>query len=164
MTTKTEPKKGSRAVAGADLANRLGSDHQQLDSLVLDVQAGLQGGDLAAAQRDFAVLDRRLRTHMHVEDELLFPAFEERTGMQSEGPTVTLRREHAEILRRMVKMEELLRSDPREALREIVALRALHQDHSTREERVIYPTCDRLLGAVARKDVLKGLNPAEEEA
>ena len=71
------------------------------------------------------------------------------------GPTEVMRMEH-------IEMRDLLdalgaaqpRIDPEGCRAELEHLRALLQEHNVKEEAVLYPACDQLLGA--RGELLAG--------
>lgn len=96
--------------------------------------------------------------HIHLEEELLFTPFEEGSGLKEQGPTVLLRREHREILRRLDALAATLESDAGgDARSDVRALLALLDDHRRRESAALFPTCDRLLDGDARATALREL-------
>jgi hemerythrin-like domain-containing protein len=133
-------------------------DHRRVAEALTLVIGAVESGDTAVAVRAFSALSRQIRRHILVEDRHLIPIFEERTGMH-DGPTLTLRREHREIERRLdVLAAALPRAAEAEAnLGHVRALRALLEDHGQREETTLYPTCERLLDASERRRTLRAL-------
>jgi uncharacterized protein (DUF2249 family) len=122
-------------------------DHDRLDQLDRSVFEARKAGDYAAAGSAFAEFELGLRRHIRFEEEILFPEFEERTGLPPHGgPTGVMRAEHREI-------EAIL-----EGLRGAVtapgpAAETLHDDlmrvlgwHNEKEEGVLYPGVDKLMG------------------
>ncbi len=75
----------------------LQADHRRIDGLWEEYQEGLRSGNFDKAQNRFAEFALGLRRHIRMEEDVLFPAFEERSGMQGRGPTVVMRSEHQEI-------------------------------------------------------------------
>ena len=123
-------------------------DHDRLEALESAAFLARSAGDLQAAFDLFAEFALGLRRHIGFEENLLFPAFEARTGMSATaGPTAVMRAEHREI----ETLLEQIASGIGDAAGEVDVLRAnLHAvlgDHNVKEEQVLYPSSDQLLGA-----------------
>lgn len=127
-----------------NVAGYLSADHRRLDAIVLEVQRAATGApaDAAAAFGRFAEgLDR----HIRAEEEVLFPAFEDATGMLA-GPTQVMRNEHAEMRRLLSEVSSALGAgDGPAALRTLHALVGLLAEHNMKEETILYPMADRSL-------------------
>lgn len=144
------------AARNLTLCDGLGEEHRRLHRVLDELLDTARAAQLDAAAASFAALRRGLQQHIAVEDDMVFPAFEERTGMRDSGPTVTMRREHREIERRLGAIGEALGTKDAGALvGQAAELRALLDDHAHREEGALYPTCDRLLDARERARVLR---------
>jgi hemerythrin-like domain-containing protein len=125
-------------------------DHDRLDAIVADVERKVNEGRVAEASQGYEEFDRGLRRHIRIEEELLFPLFEARTGVVS-GPTAVMRSEHREIERAIGLMRDALGRQDAEAFRDgLRFLRAVLPEHNAKEEHVLYPTTDRLLSAPER--------------
>lgn len=86
--------------------------------------------------------------HIGFEEELLFPAFEDRAGfLPTSGPTAVMRAEHHEIRELLDRIEAGIAdaAAPVEELRR--SFHAVLGDHNFKEEEVLYPGIDELLGA-----------------
>lgn len=122
-------------------------DHDRLDELESAAFERRAGGDLAAARELFCDFAAGLRRHIGFEEELLFPAFEEKAGMPpTEGPTAVMRAEHREIETLLGRIEAAIGEpgSPAEALRG--DLKMVLDEHNFKEEQVLYPATDDLLG------------------
>src|SRR5262245_9518428 len=71
-------------------------DHDRLDGLLGEVTRHVEDGHFVQASSIFSTFDQGLRRHIRLEEELLFPLFECRTGMRN-GPTAVMRNEHRQI-------------------------------------------------------------------
>ena len=140
------------------LADFLSADHQRLRGNVVGRTLRCRRSNLNEVRRAFSEFSLGLSSHIQMEEEVLFPAIEERTGMRDAGPTAAMRTEHArfrEILARLTKALEwesceaitrmLLQSEP-------TTPEDLFNSHDLREERVLYPMADRL---IAPEDKIK---------
>jgi iron-sulfur cluster repair protein YtfE (RIC family) len=120
-------------------------DHDRLDAILADVALKVDAGKMGEARDTYRGFDHGLRRHIRIEEELLFPLFEARTGVVS-GPTAVMRSEHREIERAIGLMREALGRGDADGFREgLRFLRAVLPDHNAKEEHVLYPTTDRLL-------------------
>jgi len=71
-------------------------DHDRLDQLMAAYRQCKQT-DFARAKEAFKEFKQGLQRHILWEESILFPLFEEKTGMRDCGPTVAMRAEHREI-------------------------------------------------------------------
>jgi uncharacterized protein (DUF2249 family)/hemerythrin-like domain-containing protein len=122
-------------------------DHDRLDALELAAFERRAARDLAGACRLYAEFAVGLRRHIGFEEQLVFPAFERAAGMPpTVGPTAVMRAEHREIESLLGQIEAGMgdAGAPVEELRR--RFHAVLGDHNEKEERVLYPTTDDLLG------------------
>lgn len=71
-------------------------DHDELDGFFLKFQE-LKNQDYPQAKEYFKKFKFGLQRHIVWEEEILFPLFEEKTGMKDCGPTAVMREEHRQI-------------------------------------------------------------------
>ena len=120
-------------------------DHQRLDTILTEIAADLARDRLPEARAWFAGFYAGLDRHIRLEEELLFPLFEARSGIIN-GPTAVMRDEHGRMRSALESMQAALQdgSAPRffEALR---FLQSLLPEHDAKEEHVLYPATDRML-------------------
>jgi len=122
-------------------------DHDRLDALEAAAFRKRSEGDLDAARALYAEFALGLRRHIGFEEQLLFPAFERGAGLPpTAGPTAVMRAEHREIEGLLDRIEAGMgeAGSPAEALRR--ELHAVLGDHNLKEEQVLYPSTDDLLG------------------
>ena len=133
--------------AARGINEALSWDHDRLEALEAAAFQKRAEGDLQSARDHYAAFAAGLRRHIAFEEQILFPAFEESTGMPpTAGPTAVMRGEHREIEDLLGKIEAGIaeKDAPVEALRR--SLHAVLGDHNVKEEQVLYPTTDELLG------------------
>lgn len=143
-----------------DISSLLGADHEHLDQLFAEVQRLLAAGAPAlAAFEPFAL---GLRSHMAVEERLLFPAFDRVVPMR--GPTTVMTHEHRRIEELLVGAEAALRAADRERFDEAAAaLVDQLRSHNMKEERVLYPRIDAALSPPARDALVNDLRRQLQE-
>lgn len=122
-------------------------DHDRLDALEDAAFRAREAGDLQAAFDLYAEFSVGLKRHIGFEEDLLFPSFEAASGMsRAAGPTAVMRAEHREILELLERIGAGIgdAAAPVDPLRN--AFHALLGDHNLKEEHVLYPGTDELLG------------------
>ena len=131
------------------------SDYMNRDHRHCDAAFALAGDKATAADwvglaRDGAAFLRKIERHIEVEEDLLFPACEQTTGMTT-GPTETMRMEHEQMRGMFAQMRAAIAAkDAKQYLGVAETLLALLQQHNMKEESMMYPMLDQALGEDAR--------------
>jgi len=121
--------------------------HKHCDELFARTEAACAQGDWVQGAAGFKQLHDELEAHFQSEEDVLFPAFEAATGMRS-GPTEVMRGEHGQMRELLDQMSsELAASDVDGFGGTAETLLILMQQHNIKEENILYPMCDRMLGA-----------------
>jgi regulator of cell morphogenesis and NO signaling len=122
-------------------------DHDRLDALENDAFASRAAGDFRRAAELYSEFASGLRRHIGFEEEILFPAFEDRAGFPAAaGPTAVMRTEHRQIEELLARIEDRM-SDPEASVDPLRhRFHAVLGDHNFKEEQVLYPTTDQVLG------------------
>jgi regulator of cell morphogenesis and NO signaling len=138
----------------------LASDHQRLDAIFDEVSQLVQEGHLQRAAERFQELEVGLSRHIRFEEDVLFPIFEERTGIKN-GPTAVMRREHVAIRKAVEVMAQALERDDAARFREgEEALVQVLAPHNHKEERVVYPMLDEAVSEAECRALLERLERA----
>ncbi len=136
----------------------LASDHDRLDALEKQAFEARGRGALEEAGGIFREFTRGLRRHIGLEEELLFPEFERLAGMTADaGPTAVMRHEHRQIEDFLLTLERTIGLPDGEAEQARESLHRVLFDHNVKEEEVLYPTTDRLLGDAERRALVERL-------
>jgi hemerythrin-like domain-containing protein len=94
--------------------------------------------------------------HLAMEEEVLFPAFEARTGMRS-GPTEVMRMEHAQMRDLLRDMADAVAAGNQGRFLGLSeTLNMLMQQHNLKEENMLYPMSDQVL-AGERDDLVRAM-------
>jgi iron-sulfur cluster repair protein YtfE (RIC family) len=129
------------------LANFFEQDHRDCDARWADVEELLDTEDIDSARPAWNKFDAGMRRHMAMEEEVLFPAFEEVTGMGDGGPTAMMRMEHEQMKGLLDQIGVAMDSgDSQEALDIGDTLLMLVQQHNVKEEGMLYPMSENVLG------------------
>lgn len=125
----------------------LHNDHKRLDAILEMVDKQAKAEDYPSAVCCYAEFSCGLTHHIDREEHVLFPVFEKATGMTQSGPTVVMRAEHAEIRHALAQLAQALENKDAtgyEAARG--SLMGVLAPHNVKEEDILYPTCDNLVG------------------
>lgn len=137
----------------------MAGDHQACDRRFATAEGAVEGGEwqqAADAHRQFTAAMQR---HFAMEEEVLFPAFEQASG-NAMGPTAVMRHEHGQMRELFAQMDRALEERDREGyLGASETLLIMMQQHNAKEEQILYPMSDRLLvaeqeGLLARMQAL----------
>lgn len=127
----------------------LAAEHRCCDGGFAATEEAAQSGDASRCREEFRGFQAAMELHFRKEEEELFPAFEQVTG-NSMGPTRVMRLEHQQMRETMADMRQTLDGGELEdflGLSETLLI--LMQQHNIKEEQMLYPMCDRVLGASA---------------
>ena len=123
----------------------LGNHHRQCDGLFALIEQAMAAGNWAQAEEGFSRFKKAMNQHFDVEESILFPAFEARTGMRM-GPTAVMRNEHAQIRELLDAASAAIQShDADDYSGYAETLHIMTQQHNMKEENVLYPMCDEQL-------------------
>ncbi len=128
--------------------------HQEIHDLFENHQVAILKGDYTQARAMLKTLGKALFNHMKEEDEILLPLYQQRAAQIHGGETEVFSSEHQKITewfnRLVLRASRLSRSDSN--WKEIIALfddeaqfKKYLEQHSVRENRILYPEVDRLV-------------------
>lgn len=141
------------------ISNYMTDDHHRCDELFAQAEMAASGQDWAAIAADLQAFLDSMHRHFKMEEEVLFPAFEERTGM-SMGPTQVMRMEHGQMRELFQAMADAVqKQDKDEFLGQAETLLVMMQQHNMKEEQILYRMADQML-AGELEDVLQRMRAA----
>jgi uncharacterized protein (DUF2249 family) len=144
------------AGSGSTITEYLQTDHRRLDSIMEGFQSALKQAKWEEASRDFREFVLGLRRHIKIEEEILFPVFEEKTGMIDAGPTFVMKMEHKEIHDLLDKtLAATDNHDAGMATEAAGALINILMDHNMKEEHILYPESDAFISDAERAQIIK---------
>jgi iron-sulfur cluster repair protein YtfE (RIC family) len=130
----------------SSISGTMTDDHRRCDQIFADAEASVSQQDWAAAEERFARFRDAMEHHFAMEEQVLFPAFEGRTG-HSTGPTQVMRMEHLQMRQLMAEMAAgALGHDRNAFLGAAETLMIVMQQHNMKEEQILYRMSDQLLG------------------
>ena len=129
------------------ISSYMTSDHHRCDELFSQAEAAASGQDWGKIAADSQVFLDSMRQHFKMEEDVLFPAFEQRTGM-SMGPTQVMRMEHVQMRELFDAMADAVKQQDRdEFLGQAETLLVMMQQHNMKEEQILYRMADQMLSA-----------------
>jgi len=137
-------------------------DHDRLDTLFHSFRESKRQ-NFPKAHDAFQTFCRGLQRHILWEEELLFPLWEEKTGMVDAGPTVVMRAEHRRIGEQLEAIRRKLAERNSQTDQEEAALLELLGAHNLKEERVLYPSIDQLATPDECRDIFYKMKQIPEE-
>ncbi len=118
-------------------------NHRQCDQLFSKAEALTAQENWEQARPAFDHFRNAMKHHFSMEEDVLFPALEQRTG-QTTGPTQVMRMEHEQMRQLLSDMEEALaREDRDQYLGFAETLMITTQQHNMKEEQILYPMSDQ---------------------
>ncbi|MBI3937757.1 MAG: hemerythrin domain-containing protein [Betaproteobacteria bacterium] len=123
----------------------LSADHRRGEELFEAAVQAAGRSDWDGCRSRFDAFRAALRRHMEVEEQILFPGFEEATGITA-GPPHVMRHEHRQMLGLLEQLATALSARDAAGFSGCAnAFVALMAAHSAKEENVLYPMCDQML-------------------
>ncbi len=127
------------------ITDTMSADHKRCDELFASAEDAVSKGDWEAGATSFSDFHDATEQHFSKEEAVLFPAFEQSTGMTS-GPTQVMRMEHMQMRQLLADMNESVEEKDQEkylGLSETLIM--VMQQHNTKEEQIVYVMADQSL-------------------
>ena len=126
-------------------------DHRRCDEILAALEVAVNDDDWVQATRLTADFLQAMDHHLTMEESVLFPAFEQKTGMTG-GPTMIMREEHKQMRDLFLQLQFALDGKAGgEFLDTTETLLMLMQQHNMKEEGILYPMSDQHLGGEAQQ-------------
>ena len=121
-------------------------DHRHCDDSYAAAEEKVAAGQWDEAGQSWTIFRSALETHLNREESFLFPAFETQTG-NTQGPTAMMRMEHEQMRSLVAEMDEaIVARDADSFLGLAETLMILTQQHNMKEEQILYPMIDQVVG------------------
>ena len=121
-------------------------DHRRCDEKWAEVEAAAQAGDVEVEKEKWRIFQGEMLRHLRMEEEVMFPAFEQASGMTESGPTFVMRSEHEQMRGLIEQMGAAADADDYDELVDLGdTLLMLIQQHNQKEEQMLYPMAEQVL-------------------
>ncbi len=112
--------------------------HRECDHFLAEAEEAVEKGDFDSALEKYLAFKNETLKHFDMEEEFLFPKFEEKTGM-TQGPTQVMRMEHSQAKSLFEKMDEAYNDKDKERIFGLgESMNILLQQHNAKEEQMLY--------------------------
>ena len=133
------------------ISSFLTHDHRACDEEFANMENAVASENWQEAEEKFNKFTTDLLHHFDMEEQVMFQAFEQRTGM-TQGPTMVMRMEHDQMRQIVTQLKEDLDTKNKDHFFGVSeSLMMLMQQHNMKEEQMLYAMADAHLGA----DVVK---------
>ena len=123
-------------------------DHRRCDEVFSEVENSILDKNFDGIEKKVDDFINDMLTHFKMEEEVMFPKIEERTGM-SEGPTEIMRMEHNQMRQVLMQMQEATSNKDWEQFLGLAdTFMILVQQHNAKEEQILYSMADNILSDV----------------
>lgn len=120
-------------------------DHRRCDEVFADAEAAVDQGDWETAAKVTNEFLDAMESHFRMEEDVLFPALENKTGMTM-GPTQVMRQEHDQMRELFNQMRFALEAQEEDDFLGVSeTLLITMQQHNMKEEGIVYPMSDEQL-------------------
>ena len=119
--------------------------HRECDEFFVEAEAAVAKSDWSLALTKWQTFALELIKHFSQEEEVLFPKFEQATGMTA-GPTQVMRMEHQQMRALVQDLDNALAAKEKdEYLGLSETLMVMMQQHNMKEEMMLYPMMEQNL-------------------
>lgn len=113
--------------------------HRDCDEIFTRAEANVAKGNWELAADNWQQFKDELLIHFSQEEDTLFPAFEQATGMTG-GPTQVMRMEHQQMRSLVQDLEQAMNEQNKEDFLGLSeTLMVMMQQHNMKEEMMLYP-------------------------
>ncbi|QQG44602.1 MAG: hemerythrin domain-containing protein [Candidatus Roizmanbacteria bacterium] len=128
-------------------------DHDRLE-LIFKKYEKLRQNKSSSATKSFSQFKRGLEQHIVWEEEILFPLFEDKTGIKQDGPIQVMCQEHKDIKNYLAKIINKIEKEDFKTEELENQLIAILSDHNHKEEMILYPWIDESVNEEEREQSL----------
>ena len=122
--------------------------HTDCDNWYATAENAVIAGKWDEGATAYGRFKNELERHLATEEEVLFPAFDDKTG--GGGPTQVMRMEHGQMRELLGALTGAVKAKDPSAFRGAgETLLVLIQQHNFKEEHILYPMCDQALAGDA---------------
>ena len=113
--------------------------HRECDEFFIQAENAIADNNWLLAKQAFSQFSAELTIHSQAEEDILFPEFEQATGI-TQGPTQVMRGEHQQMRTLVADLLVALSAEDKDAYISVSeTLMVLMQQHNMKEEMMLYP-------------------------
>ena len=120
----------------------MSSDHRHCDESLANLEVAASKEKWEDALKLSNQFVHEMERHFNCEENILFPAFEEATGM-TQGPTMVMRMEHIQMREMLKELPEAIANKNSDRVLGLTETLMIYiQQHNGKEEQMLYNMCD----------------------
>mgnify|MGYP003424897055 FL=1 len=124
------------------ISSFLTSDHRACDNEFANLENTVASENWEESKTQFDKFSADLLHHFDMEEKVMFPVFEEVTGM-TQGPTMVMRMEHSQMRNILDDLKaDIEKKDKNHFFGVSESLMMLMQQHNMKEEQMLYAMAD----------------------
>lgn len=132
-----------------NISDFMTNNHRDCDNLFAVAEESVGAGKWPKAQTEFDAFRSEMARHLGMEEDVLFPAFDHKTGMEM-GPTHVMRSEHNQMRKLIDDMAAKVGAKDADGYLGLSeTLMVLMQQHNMKEEQMLYRMMDQTFGGEA---------------
>ena len=117
--------------------------HRHCDDIFTLAESAVAQKNWSEANTQWQLFANELELHLQAEENILFPQFEQATGMTA-GPTQVMRGEHQQMWALVSDLDNSLATEDKDKFLGLSeTLMILMQQHNMKEEMMLYPMCQQ---------------------
>jgi hemerythrin-like domain-containing protein len=129
----------------SSIVNYMTSKHRECDDVFSVAETAVAQENWPLALEKWQDFSKELTLHLQAEETILFPQFEQATGITA-GPTQVMRMEHEQMRALINDLDENLANKSKDDfLGNSETLMVLMQQHNMKEEMMLYPMTEQHL-------------------
>ena len=133
------------------ISSFLTTDHRACDEDFANLENAVASQNWEKSQEQLNKFISDLTHHFSMEEKVMFPAFEDATGM-TQGPTMVMRIEHEQMKQLLNSLQEDVNKKDKDHFFGVSeSLMMLMQQHNMKEEQMLYKMADMHLGTLVSK-------------
>ena len=137
-------------------------EHRACDTIFSEAEGAVMKDNFSAAEAFFTQFSDETLRHFHKEESVLFPTFEETTGMR-DGPTQMMRQEHEQMRNLISRMGKALEAKDKDTYLGVAEpLMILLQQHNMKEEQMLYAMCDRAIPESEKEETISQMEQLKD--
>ena len=131
----------------ANIKEFMTKDHRDCDDTFAAMEQKAHSESVTAAKSLYEQMAEEMEHHFQMEERVLFPTFEEKTGM-TQGPTQMMRMEHSQMRQLIKEIGEAVANDDKERFFGLTeTMMIMLQQHNMKEEQMLYTMVQQHLDA-----------------
>ena len=135
------------------ISSFLTTDHRACDEEFANLENTVASDNWEESQKQLEKFTTDLLHHFDMEEKVMFPVFEEVTGM-TQGPTMIMRMEHSQMRAILEDLKsDIEKKDKNHFFGVSESLMMLMQQHNMKEEQMLYKMADMHLGSLISKTI-----------